>query len=353
MKTKRATAKDVAELVGCSVSAVSLVVSGRTEGRINNDLRDRIEAAVQELDYRPNQSARTLATRSPSNIAFVCPDIRNPFFGEVFHGLSASVAAQYRVQLRVPSSGLDFGIDVVRDAQSENIAGLILAAPSSGVMELFRSTCPTVLLEAPDQTLGLPCVDLNLESAAKGLAQHLLAMGHRRVGYLSYQPKKGTFVVRRHHLEVAMQEGGAHLLDAIASAGELTIEEGEARFFESWKHWKENGVTAVVAADDILAYGAIRAAKKAGLHIPGQLSVAGFNDIPFSALIAPPLTSVDFRAYELGQAAGAAMINTINGRATNLTVVETELHLRASTGAATPLKGPKRRASGTSSAPAV
>ncbi|WP_246402079.1 LacI family DNA-binding transcriptional regulator [Gluconacetobacter dulcium] len=331
LKIRRATAKDVAKLAGCSVSAVSLVVRNRDGGRINGDLKARIQKAVSDLDYRPNSFARSLVSQLPSSISVVVPSIRNPFFGEMLEGILQVIGTRFTIQLHVPSEDMDYGIDIVRAAQEDNIAGLILATPPQTTLDSFRQTCPTVILDAYT-AMDVSRIELNVVLAGHQLGRHLVELGHRSVGYLDFLPDKATFSCRREALGAVVRQAGGALHNAPAPAEYLDIEQGEAAFSRSWPLWEAAGVTAIVAADDILAYGIMKRAQEMGMTIPDRLSVASFNDIPFSALVSPALTTVDLRAHELGLQAARVLLDAIAREVSSVCTVDPELRVRRSTG---------------------
>lgn len=327
---RRVTARDVAEYVGCSVASVSLVVNGQREGRISEQLHARIVDAIKVLDYRPNQSARSLATKTPSNVMLVCPDIRNPFFGDVFHGMVELLSGKFGVDLRVGPGGADYDADTVREAQAGNIAGLVLANPSHGVLASFQATCPTVLIDSPDATIPLDRVDIDIRGASRQLAEHLTSLGHRHVAYLDTRRSKDTFVQRRDGLDEGLRAGGASIITT-AFANEMSVAEGSAVFRAAWPEWESAGVTAVVCADDILAFGVVGAAHSLAIEIPQRLSIASYNDIPFAQLLDPPLTSVAFDGQALGRLAGQKLLDAIRGERSGNATMQTQLHVRAST----------------------
>ncbi|TAM70439.1 MAG: LacI family transcriptional regulator [Microbacteriaceae bacterium] len=330
---KRVTSRDVADYVGCSVSAVSLVVNNRHEGRINEQLRDRILTAVKLLNYRPNETARSLATQLRSTIALVCPDIRNPFFGELFYGLTQAVSGAFGVDLRVGEEGADYGPQTVDKAQAANIAGLVLANPSRDVLDRFQATCPTVLVDSPDSTLDLVRVDFDIGGAARQLGKHLLENGHLRVGYVDFARHKDTFEQRRGLLGEVLAAGGAEL-SGVTAVPEISVGAGLQAFLAVWPEWQRRRITAIVCADDVLAYGVISAARRLDIDVPANVSVASFNDIPFSRLLKPSLTSVGLQAAELGTQAGQRLLSLIAGKPAASIVLPTELQLRESSGSA-------------------
>ncbi len=333
MTAPRATLRDVAERVGCSVSAVSLVVNDRDGGRITPALRTRITQAISELDYRPNGGARDLATRRSTTIALVCPDVRNPFFADLFHALATSIAPRFDLQLVVGELGSDYDLQTVRTAQGANLAGLVLANPAGDVLAGFSPTCPTVLVDSPGSAAAFARVDLDLDGATVALASHLRDLGHRRIAYLDLARAKDTFAIRRSLLGAHLSARGAVLTET-ASCTEDTVEAGRAVFLENWPRWLISGVTAVVCADDVLAYGVLLGARELGVAVPGTLSVAGFNDIPYSRLVEPALTTVRFDAEGLGREAGVRLLAAIDGGLPESLVIPTSLEVRASTGPA-------------------
>jgi len=327
---KRVTSRDVAEYVGCSVASVSLVVNGQHEGRISKQLHARILNAINVLDYRPNQSARSLATRTPSNVVLVCPDVRNPYFGDVYHGIVESLAGRYGVDLRVGPGGADYDSVTVREAQAGNIAGLVLANPSHDVLNSFHGTCPTVLIDSPDAPAPYDRVDIDIRGASQQIAEHLTTLGHRSIAYLDVSRSKDTFEQRREALRSSLRANGADLV-ATALAGELSVAEGSSVFRSVWPEWDALGVTGVVCADDILAFGVVGEAHSLGIPIPERLSVAGYNDIAFARLLNPPLTSITFDGEKLGRLAGKKLLDAIQGQRSGNVTMQTHLQARAST----------------------
>ncbi|MEO6309422.1 MAG: LacI family DNA-binding transcriptional regulator [Leifsonia sp.] len=329
-----ATAQDVARRAGCSTTAVSLVVNERDAGRVSPELRTRILDAIDALNYAPNAQAQRLASSHPNQVSLLCPDIRNPFFGELFHGLVDALAPDFAVNIVVGSENFDYGPAAVRQVQANKISGLILASPSAAVLKSLRPTGPTVLIDSLATFDGVPTVNPDVRGAATELAEHLLALGHRRVLYLDADRAKETFQLRRTITNVALTAGGATMtLDRVRVADIATATdyaEAQAR------SWLATGITAVVCADDLIAYGVLLGAAAAGVSVPSQLSVTGFNDLQFSALTSPPLTTVDFNARALGEAAGRTLRERVSvGQAENVTW-RSRLVVRASTAPAVP-----------------
>jgi len=327
---RRVTARDVAELAGCSVSAVSLVVNGRSSGRINPVLLERITTAIRELGYIPNASARDLVTQKPSNIAFLCPDITNPFFGEVFKGVIRATDGRFGVDLRVQSHGEAYGPQTVSEVQVNNLAGLILAGPSSEVLENYVSTCPTLIIDAPSMSEGIASIELDLVSASRQLAEHLVGLGHREIVYIDLAVQKRTFELRYESLVETLAARGVRLSRRVEVAT-MTVASAQQAFAAHAEQWRADGVTAIVCADDVLAYGVVAGARAQGIDLPGQFSLASYNDVPYSRLLNPALTSVAFGALHVGETAGMALLKLIDGLGADHSMLPTVLMAREST----------------------
>lgn len=328
------TAQDVARRAGCSTTAVSLVVNGRDAGRVSPELRTRILDAVEALNYAPNAQAQGLASSHPNQVSLLCPDIRNPFFGELFHGLTDALAPDFVVNIVVGTEDFDYGPAAVRQVQANKISGLILASPSARVLDSLHPSVPMVLIDSLARFDGIPTVNPDVSGAATELAEHLLKLGHRRVAYLDVDRAKSTFQQRRTVVNTALTAGGATMtVDRVRVADIATATDyAEAHA----AGWLADGITAVVCADDLVAYGVLLGAAAAGVSVPGQLSVSGFNDLQFSALTNPPLTTVDFNARALGEAAGRTLRERVSTGKADSVIWRSRLVVRASTGPAAP-----------------
>jgi LacI family transcriptional regulator len=333
--TRRVTARDVAMAVGCSVSSVSLVVSGKADGRVRGETQEAIRTAIARLGYQLNTTASALASGDAHGIGFLSPDPTNPFFSMVLDGVSDALADRYALTVLIPPGGADYDRGTVRRALAGDFAGLILASPSERLLDDFVPTCPTVLLDAGGPVGGLAGVDVELGNALAQLAAHLTDLGHRRVAYLGFRREKASLQGRRHQLAAALELRGAVLDSTAVELTELTEDAAQRAFTAGWPTWRAAGVTAVVCGDELFAYGVLRACRDQGLAVPGDLSLVGFDNLPFSSLIDPPLTSVDLSARTLGRTAGEVLLELIGGTGpVRDRRVPASLVVRGSTGAA-------------------
>jgi LacI family transcriptional regulator len=326
----------VAERAGCSPSTVSLVFTGKDTGRVSQQLRSLIYAAAAELGYRVNSTASALARGQLESIGFVGPDPTNPFFSMVLEGLTRHLDRAFSLTVLMPEGGEDYNLTTVRRALAGNLAGLILASPGTGFLESFVPTCPTVILDGGGAAGELPSVDLDLSSAVRELSGYLASLGHDRVAYVGVsREKKVSLQYRREQLQAGLLQHGSGLaVDDLVLEG-MTIDDAHEGFQRIWPAWSEAGVTAVVCGDDLHAYGVLRAARSLGLDVPGDLSLVGFDDLPYSELTAPALSTVNLFATRLGtEAAGLLSAYIRTGQVPRSVVLPSALVVRASTGPA-------------------
>ena len=335
---RRVTARDVAADVGCSVSSVSLVVSGKADGRVRQETQDAIHEAIARLGYRLNTTASALASGTSLGVGFLSPDPTNPFFSMVLDGLGDALADHFALSVLVPTGGADYDRGTVRRALAGDFAGLVLASPSERLLDDFVPTCPTILLDAGGPVNDLASIDVDLGQALAELAAHLTGLGHRRIAYLGFRREKASVQGRRHQLASALQQRGAVLDPTTVEITELTESAAQAAFTDTWPVWRANGVSAIVCGDELFAYGVLRSCRAQGIRVPGELSLVGFDNLPYSSLIDPPLTSVDLSARLLGRTAGEALLDLVStGRPSASRRVPATLVVRGSTAApATP-----------------
>lgn len=332
--TARATARDVAELAGCSVATVSLVVNGKSSGRVTPETEQRVLEAVRTLDYRVNTTASSLATRDRTTVAFVSPDPTNPFFSLVVEGLSDALDERLSLTLLVPSHGDDYDPSTVRRALAGDLAGLVLVSPGRALLDDFTPTSPTVLLDGGGARPGLSTIDLDLESAAVDIADHLVGLGHTRIAYIGIDRDKASLYRRRDALAVELAARGASMPVDDLLVTRMASELAESGFEHVAEAWRGAGITAVVCGDDLLAYGVLAAAARLGIRVPQDLSVVGFNDLPFSGMLSPSLTSVALVPRELGRRTALALGALLAGGAPGAELLPTRLMPRASSGPA-------------------
>jgi LacI family transcriptional regulator len=301
--------KDVAARAGVSIATVSHVLN-RTRGT-RSSTRERVLAAVEELGYSQNQAARNLARGQSSLLGLIISDIRNPFFPEITsgfqdhalaHAMDALVlntnydpqrtlnAVRRLIGLQVP------GVAVLTSQVDPAVADLL---PRSGVASVY---------------LDLGRVDRNISNIvvdyASGISEalaHLVGLAHKRIGYIGGPLSLPSAQVRRRaFMESAVQMGiePARVIDA-----DFTVRGGYQACQEMLR---ESAPTAIVTGNDLTAIGVLHRAYDAGLRVPDDLSVAGFDDILFSEYTQPALTTVAVPRTEIGQLAFQALWEMIH-----------------------------------------
>jgi DNA-binding LacI/PurR family transcriptional regulator len=317
---ERVTSIDVARRCGVSQSTVSLVFSGKAAGRISASTEAMVRACAAELGYRPNVAARALKTGAARTIALVVPDVVNPFFGALLRGAqSAARAAGYAVAL----------IDTNRDREwGSASAAALQAGPADGLL-LFgveppphaAGSEPIVVIES--ESRGHPSVRVDARNGTESAVRHLLALGHRRIGHVASVVDEPTFRLRRRAVDRLAPDDvpRVHADFDLDSARDATLALLHAH----------PTLTAIFCDDDVLASGAYLAARDIGLAIPGDLSVVGFDDLDFTRVLTPPLTTVTVDAGALGRVAFELLLAQLAGGRPRSRVMPVSLNVRGST----------------------
>lgn len=309
----RVTAAEVAELAGTSVATVSLVVNGKTAGRVSQANIERVLSAVRELGYVVDHTASSLAKGTSNIVILVAPDLSNPFYGRVISGIKAELGSEYQLLLSVTGEGRNPSAADVHRLVALRPAGLLVEAPDDAFLRDLPAGAPLVLLDAPGRETQAPTVNFDLTSGISALLTHLAARGHTRIGYLDSLTRTETFELRRTLLE---RGAAAHGMDfvAIPEAASLIDPDGAAAAFaEYWPRWRDAGVTALVCATDSHAYGVLGKARELGVSVPGALAVTGFDNLPASAIVSPALTTVELPGEALGRGAVRALMAQRDG----------------------------------------
>jgi LacI family transcriptional regulator, repressor for deo operon, udp, cdd, tsx, nupC, and nupG len=322
----RITSIDVARAAGVSQSTVSLVFSGKGQGRVSEATQEHVRRCARELGYRPNVAAQALRLGSSRAVALLVPDITNPFFSRVLRGAQrAAQAAGYTVAL------VDTANDRRWEAQSFEA---LRAGPVDGYL-LFEVTPPeglaaedhVVLIEseAPKRS----SVSFDALDGARAAFDHLIELGHRRIGHLAAAFDAPTFDLRERARRAAFAVAGLDPESQPRLATPISID--DARDVGLGLLAEEP--TAVFCDDDVIAAGMYLAARERGLRIPRDLSVVGFDDMDFARVLEPALTTVALDAELLGATAFELLEERMAGKRPRRPVVlPARLVVRGSTG---------------------
>lgn len=292
---RRPTASDVAAEAGVSIASVSLVINGKADGRVATRTQERVWRAINKLGYVVDSAARSLVTGRRQCIALVAPDLGNPFFTQVAAGVAKALGGEYRLLLAV--SGPEREEPDLAQLVGFGVDGILLEFPGTRV-DTRQIGCPVVLLDEPVAPPELSRVHFDTAPGAHELVDRIVELGHRRVVYLDATREGQTFATRR--AQVCARLAATPGTEVIEARAHITVDAARALVAEEWPRWRAAGVTAIVAAADLLAYGALSAFTGLGVAVPGEVSIGSFDDLPFSEITSPPLSTVRLSAFDLG-----------------------------------------------------
>lgn len=331
-RTRAATIAEVAREAGVSPATVSRVMNGRFLG--DAAVAERVRATAAELAYSPNHLARSLALGRTSAIAFVVPDLANPAFQAVLSSLSKTAAKDgYRV-LVADSAESPEDEPLLAAEIRRRCDAIVLCAPrmaESELVALADTIRPLVLINRASPRITAPSLSIDYQSGIQNLAQHLYSLGHRHLVFL--EGPEGS-VSNAHRLR-----GLAEFEEAVPDIrierlpGGVNSEDGLA----AATRVRDSGATAALAFNDLVAVGLINGLLELGLRVPEDVSVTGFDDIPFARYTSPSLTTASVPHDELGVQAWHRMRALIRNETPEHNVVfQPRPELRRSTAAPSP-----------------
>jgi LacI family transcriptional regulator len=339
------TLRDVAARAGVHPATASRALNPETRLLVREDTARRVLDAAEFLGYRPNPVARSLRTRRSHSIGVLIPDLNNPLFPPIVRGIEDRLAAAGYVALIGNTDG-----DAERERmlfeqmRARHVDGFVLATAHLGdplLIESARAELPVVLMNRLAHDHSLPSVSVDNERGIRMAVTHLAGLGHRRIAHIAGPQEVSTGLARYRGFLAAMEALGLPAdPDLVVSAKAFTVEEGLrcSRLLLE----RDRGCTAVAAGNDMLAVGCYAALDEAGLRCPEDLSVVGFNDMPFIDRLHPPLTTVRFPHYQVGKEAAQLLLERIAGHAGPVKVLflAPEFVVRGSTAAYPADSGP-------------
>ena len=297
-----ANIKDVARDAGVSVATVSRVFND--SGRVSEETRRRVRAVAEKLRFWPNGVARSLIMNRTHAIGVLLPDLHGEFFSEVIRGVDLAARREgLHVLVSSSHSGTRELVAALR-AMRGRIDGLIIMTPEPESVPAIRANawdCPVVLLGPGGETHDFDTVALANYEGAYAVVRHLQRLGHRRIATVTGPAANRDAQQRLDGYRAAMREGGVSHTRALEVQGDFTEPAG----YQGAQTVLEMRPrpTAVFVANDVMAVGALGALREAGLRVPADMAVAGFDDIAMARHLTPPLTTVHVDAYQLGERA--------------------------------------------------
>jgi DNA-binding LacI/PurR family transcriptional regulator len=332
----QSTIKDVADLAHVSSATVSRVLNKHPY--VTEDVRRRVLEAVRALGYQPNRAARRLRANSSDILGLIIPDIQNPFFLSVVRGIEDTA---YLHGMNVILCNTDDNPDrqevYLRVLQAEQAAGLLVVPtlPNDGprLASVREAGMPIVLMDRETEGFEADIVKCdNVHGAYLG-TKHLLTQGYRRVAIIAGTQSLTPGLERLQGSLAALAEHGIKTDHNLIKVGNFRIDGGYELAQELMA--SEMPPDAVFACNNMMTLGALRALHELGIHIPDQVALVGFDDMPWADDLLPPLTTVAQPGYELGQQAMDLMLKRITqpGSPFRKVLLQPKLKVRQSCGA--------------------
>lgn len=328
------TVQDVADQAGVSVASVSRVLN--KSGKVSVKLQRRIEAVVAELRYVPHGAAQALASRRSKTIGAVIPTLENPNFAISVEALQRRLnETGYTLLLASSNYDMTQEMQQVRTLVGRGVDGIMLVGnihDSSLYDFLKEKGIPFVNTWALDPLQENPSVGFDNKQAVIGMVNYLLDLGHRHFGVIAGLTSANDRArARVDGVREALGKRGLSLAQEMLIERPYKIIDGQMALRELLKSPKSP--TAVICGNDLLAFGAMLECYKQGMSIPGEISIAGFDDLDFAAHLSPSLTTVRVPADEIGSKAAEFLLSCIHNKSVlPITEISVNLVVRASTG---------------------
>jgi LacI family transcriptional regulator len=333
-----ANIKDVAARAGVSVTTVSHVVNGTRF--VMESPRKRVEEAVRELGYVPSAVARSLKHNATRTFGMLIPNNSNPYFAEVLRGVETRCfKAGYNVIIGNSEDDPARQASYLRVLAEKRVDGLVLVSSSrdAGLMTLMNEMkIPLVLLDREVPGVDCDLVEVDHLTGGRLATEHLLSLGHPRVACISGPAGLSPSSQRRAGWKQALAEAGVDREPGDLARGDFSPRGGYLAMQALLKH--QPRPTAVFVCNDMMAFGALAAAREAGILVPEHLSMVGYDDIQLAAYSAPPLTTVVQPKLQIGTMAAEMLLDRVKGRSgpPRRAVLEPMLKIRSSTAAYQP-----------------
>ena len=310
---KYITLKMVAEKAGVSVNTASRAINNKPD--ISEETKKRVLRIAKELGYIRNAAAVALRTKKTRTIGVVIADNSNPFYAEVLNGIEVAAREKnYHIILANTQRDYKKEEEAINLLLAKRVDGLLIAPVQDrddDIRKLIKTNLPFVIVGRDFENIEIDVV-YNDEIKGGFLAtEYLIKKGHKRIalidGFLYKSPAKG----RLEGYKKALNEYGIPLDDSLISVGDINLEDGYERTRQMLG--KNLNFTAIFAYNDMMAFGAMQAIKEKGLRIPEDIGLVGYDDISFSSLMDPALTTIRLNKQELGIESVKLLLSRING----------------------------------------
>ncbi len=321
-RSSRPTQADVARIAGVSQTAVSYILNGKLQTTISDATRQRVLAVIDEIGYVPDLTARSLRSRRTMTIGAIIPDITNPFFPEFVRGIQdVAQTGSYDVITYNTDGQRSLELNAVDAARRGRVDGLIMSTYQLTTADLgptIAQAIPMVILGEPDD-LPLPAdapfdrVYVPGDDGAHAVTGYLAEQGHRRIATIVGSQHLANGVQRVAGYRRALTEHGIAADEGLLRWGDWSESSGYACMNDLLALPSAQRPTAVFAANDLIAVGAMLACKAAGLKIPEDIAIAGYDNVALAHLVMPPLTTLDQHPRQIGNAAARLLLERLTG----------------------------------------
>jgi LacI family transcriptional regulator len=307
-----ATIKDVAREARVSVATVSRVFSGR--GPVRAATERRIRDIAERLRYLPHAGARSLITSKTSTVGVILPDLYGEFFSEVIRGMDQAARRRGYHLLLSSSHGDRAEVETALAAMRGRVDGLIAMSPHLDADLLaakLPAALPVVLLNSAHQGDDYHTLSIDNRRGAHAMVRHLIGLGHKHIAIIRGPVGNYDAAERLKGYRSALKEAGLGANPAFEIIGDFNEGSGYRATRELLALGRRP--TAIFASNDVMAIGALSAIREAGLRVPADVAVAGFDDIPLARYMSPPLSSVHVAISELGERAVDKLLPVLDG----------------------------------------
>jgi DNA-binding LacI/PurR family transcriptional regulator len=294
-----ATIKDVARLAESSITTVSRVINNT--GYVKQETREKILYAIKALHYQPLE--RSSGLKSTQTLGLIVPNIENPFFGKMAKHLSSVANAfNYNILLVNIDEGQKTAGDFLHDLITNRVEGIIYASSYKN-MEVIQTAqskqVPLIVLDREITHVRINSVTVNNNYGAFIATEHLIKLGHRRVAFIGGATGMEISTRRKEGYLRALKEYGLTANEAFIGYGDYTMQSGFECMAGLYQAHPE--ITGVIAANDLMAIGAIHFLNKNGIHVAGDISVIGFDNIELAVNLTPALTTVEYPMEQMSE----------------------------------------------------
>jgi LacI family transcriptional regulator len=332
----RATLRDVARKAGVHPATASRALNDDTRGLVNEETAERVRLAAEQLDYRPNPIARGLKTNRSYTIGVLIPDLTNPLFPPILRGIEDRLEEAGYTPLMANTDNdpererIDW--QAMRARQVDGIIAATAQRDHRLLDEIRTHEMPLVLVNRRVHDVPIPVAIADDRAGIRLAVGHLAQLGHTRIGHIAGPLELSTGFDRYEGFMSAMGEAGLEPDRELIVVSDAFTESDGARACRQLLD-ANGGMTAIAAGNDLIALGCYDVLAERGIACPAQLSIVGFNDMPFAGRFQPPLTTIRIPHYELGATAAELMLERLQegGGEARTVLLEPALVVRSST----------------------